>query len=288
MTETIDKNRIQAVPLGSPLYPKEWTELKDAPPVVYAYGDLSLLAQRKLVIVGSRRTPANALKLGSSIAKELSESMTIITGTADGGDSAAIEGGLNGSGKVVCVLAGGFAALPQGNLALLKQVAQKGLLLSPYEYDTPVRTFSYGYRNKLLAALGEAVLVLGAGEKSGALVTADYAFRYKKPVFALPYPPASASGAGCNALIKRGGYLTEAAQDVAQKLGLALCQRRTSVELTAEEARTLAALKENPDGHISEIAREAGLSPFKAMAVLSALEVKGLAVALGGNRYAPV
>ncbi|MBO5412411.1 MAG: DNA-protecting protein DprA [Clostridia bacterium] len=284
----IDRNSLQTIPFGDPRYPKAWTALQDAPKTVYAYGDMSLLAQRKFVIVGSRRTPANALKLGNTIAKDLSGSFVITTGIADGGDTSAIEGALSGSGKVICVLASGFSCLPQNNLALLEKVSKTGLLLSPYEYDVSARTFSYGYRNKLLAVLGDGVLVLGAGEKSGALITAECAFRYGKTVFALPYAPGSATGAGCNVLIKRGGYLTENAQDVAEKFGLELCGSVQKPTLTEEEKSVLTVLKEIANGHVSEIAPKTGLSPFKALAVLSALEVKGLAVSLGGNRYAPV
>ena len=96
---------------------------------------------------------------------------------------------------------------------------ENGLLLSPHPYETPVCSFSYEYRNKLLAALGDGTLVLGAADKSGALITAKYAHKFQKPIFALPYAPGAAAGAGCNQLIKQGGFLTETAKDVADKFG---------------------------------------------------------------------
>ena len=196
---------IVEIPPDSPLYPKEWLRLK-TPPICYAIGNTALLKERKFAVVGSRRTPVNALKLGEKIAEELTAAFAIVTGTADGGDTAAIEGGLK-TGKIICVLAGGFSQIPQGNLPLLERVAKEGLLLSPHPFETEVRAFSYGYRNQLLATLCEGVLLLGAGEKSGALMTVEHARAQNKKVFAFPYPPNSVSGMGCNATIKQGVFL---------------------------------------------------------------------------------
>ena len=275
---------IRAIEQNSSYYPVEWQKFSDKPQTLFAVGDIELLKTRKLTVVGSRRTPKNALVLGENIAKELSDAFTIVTGTADGGDSAAISGALI-SGKVICLLAGGFSSLPQGKLSLLEKVKQKGLILSPHPYDTPVRNFSYSYRNKLLAALGEATLVLGAGQKSGALLTAKYAEEFKKPVFALPYAPNSPVGAGCNALIKCGGYLTESAVDVFERLGVEYTEQKTAILLTETETQMLGALKELGEGHITEISAKSGVPVFKARAVLSALQVKGLVIELGGNRF---
>nr|MBR6778175.1 DNA-protecting protein DprA [Clostridia bacterium] len=281
------KNKLTEIDSDSPEYPSAWQELPDKPEKLYALGDISLLRERKLAIVGSRRTPANALKLGTEIAKTLSEGFVVLTGTADGGDTAAIEGALLGSGRVICLLAGGFSALPQFNRTLLERVLKRGLIISPHPFETEVRAFSYEYRNKLLAKLCSGVLVIGAGEKSGALITAKYAAAYKKPVFAFPYPPNSASGAGCNALIKKGGYLTESALDIAEKYGVDLTEKKREYTLTADEERVYEALKEG-EAHASELAQKAGVPVFKLRAVLSSLEVKGLVVSLGGNCYAAV
>ena len=290
MSEFRSQNQksIVEIPISSPDYPDEWKSLSDPPNVLYARGDIRLLKERKLVVVGARRTPAPALKLGTKLAKELSQALVVVTGTADGGDGAAIEGALSGGGKIICLLAGGFASVSQNNYALLERVAERGLLLSPHPHETPVRSFSYEYRNKLLAALGEGVLVLGAAEKSGALITAKYAKSFQKPVFALPYFPGSAAGAGCNALLKAGGILVENAFDVTSVMGITYTEKKTAVVLTADEERMWQALQDMSEGHIVELSAKAGIPAFKAKAVLSALEVKGKAVALGGNRYAAV
>ena len=283
-----EKTHIISIDKSSEFYPVEWLDLPDSPKTLYAVGDISLLKTRKLVMVGSRRTPTSVLKLGEKLAQELSQSFTLVTGTADGGDTAAIEGALKGSGKIICILAGGFSAVPQANLALLSKVTEKGLLLSPHEYETPIRNFSYEYRNKLLAKMGEGTLVLGAAQKSGALITAKYAVQFQKPVFAIPYSPNVAAGEGCNALIKKGGYLTETAEDVLEKFGLKAQTEKRETLLNETEEKVYKALQTQSEAHINELAALTQIPVFKLRAVLSALEIKGLAVNIGGNRYSIV
>ncbi len=282
------RREIAEIPLDDPFYPSEWLGLPTPPKRLYAVGDTSLLKERKFAVVGSRRTPANAMKVGGEIARALSERFVLVTGVADGGDTAAIEGALKGSGRVICLLAGGFSALPQGNIRLLERVAERGLLLAYQPYETSVRSFSYELRNKLLSLLAEGLLVLGAGEKSGALITAKYAMAGELPVFALPYPPNAASGTGCNGLIKKGAHLVEGAEDILLTYGFEEVQTKEKIPLTADEERVYTALKEAGTAHGNDVARAANIPPFKVRAILSALEVKGLAVAVGGNRFSIV
>ena len=282
------KNSLTAISQTQAEYPQEWQGLPDAPKTIYAFGDISLLKSRKITIVGSRAIPPHALKLGEKISQDLSRAFTIVTGTAEGGDSAAIEGALKANGKVICLLAGGFSAMPQNNLDLLRNVAKHGLLLSVHPFETPVRNFSYAYRNKLLAALGEGVLVISAGEKSGALITANYALQEHKPVFAFPYPPNQANGAGCNDLIKRGAYLTENTEDIANRLQITLPKITAQTALSEAEKKLYALLREQGELHLTQLSQLCETPVFKLRAQLSSLEVKGLVVSLGGNTYAPV
>lgn len=282
-----DIENLITIGMDDPRYPNAWKTLPNAPERVQAIGDLSLLNRRSLTVVGSRRTPVAMLKHTQSVAKGLSQAFTLITGVADGGDSAVIEGALLGSGKVVCVLAGGFSSIPRTN-TLLKKVAEKGLILSPYAYETPVRTFSFGYRNKLLSALGDGVFITGAGEKSGALITAEHAQNMQKPLFAFPYAPNAFGGVGCNRLIKSGAKLVETEEDIFAYFGVEKTALQSHVALSETEQKIYETLRALGEAHAGEIAQKAGLPVFKVMALLSALEVKGLIVSLGANRYASV
>lgn len=281
--QSYQNKNIIPIAYGTALYPSEWQAFPDAPIVLYAKGNLQLLNKRKFAVVGSRTTISSALKLGEKISAEISKSLVIVTGAADGGDSAALQGGLK-NGNVICFLAGGFSAMPQSNLPLLKQVEQKGLLLSPYPYDTPVRAFSYEYRNKLLAALCEGGLVLGAGEKSGALITAKYLKEQNKKLFAIPYAPNVYAGVGCNRLIQQGGYLTQDGQDILDAFGIEQTAQSLP-SLSADEQTLYQSLQTLGVAHVSELSEKIGLPMFKANAILSSLEIKGLVVKTGGNHY---
>ena len=279
------QSALRTIPKNAPEYPAAWRSLSDAPETLYALGNLSLLQTHKLAIVGSRRTPANVVKIGEELAKQLSQSYTLVTGTADGGDTVAIRGALSGSGKLICLLAGGFAYLPQGNLDLFERVAKTGLLLSLHPFETEIRAFSYEYRNKLLSALCDGALILSAGEKSGALITAKYAKEFGKKLFALPYPPNAAAGVGCNGLIKQGAKLTETAADVLEEFGVQIQEQKPQLLLSEDEQKLYEALQSLGESHVSVLSQSSGVPIFKARAVLSALEVKGRAVSLGGNVY---
>ena len=287
-TDALKKEGISAVTRVSLQYPDALKAEADAPLVLYAKGDVSLLKSRMFTVVGSRRTPAAAMRIGAEICGELSREFAVVTGTTDGGDSAAVEGALQAGGKIVCVLPGGFSAMPQGNYALLSRVAEKGLLLSAHTFDTPVRAFSFESRNKLLARLGEGVLVLGAAEKSGALITARYAAQQNKPIFALPYFPGAAAGAGCNALIKKGACLTENSVDILGRFGINLLKEKNTSSLSDTETAALTALRTLAEAHVAEIAAKSGIPLFKLYGTLASLETKGLVMRLGGNRFAPV
>ena len=270
---------------GEEGYPTGWLSLQDAPICLYAKGNVRLLQRRMFTVVGSRRTTEGARKLGQTIAKDLSGCFAVVTGSADGGDEAALKGALEAD-SAVCLLAGGFGACPKENV-LLADVEKKGLLLAACPYDMPVRVYSYEYRNKLLAAMSEGVLVLGAAKKSGALITAKYAKEFDKKVFAIPYAPSVAAGEGCNALIKAGAYLTETASDVLGQYGLTVASKQ-SVVLTDTEKSVLNTLTELGDAHVTELSKASGIPTFKLTTILSSLEVKGVVVKLGGNRYSVV
>lgn len=285
----LEKKGVTPIPFPSEHYPKALKALSAPPLVLYAKGNLSLLEEELFCVVGSRVTPDLTMKTGKAIAKDLSLRFTLVTGSADGGDSAAIEGALSGSGKIVCIPAGGFAHLPKSNLALFKKVEQSGLIVTLHPEFTPVRNFSYEKRNEILAALSRGVLVISAGEKSGTLVTANYASKAKKPVFALPYPPENPYGKGCNALIKEGAHLTETAEDIFKKTGVEpLLKKAALPALTQTEALLYGVLEKEIECNLSLLSEKTGIPAYLLTGTITALEVKGLVVKTGGNNVSIV
>ena len=122
----------------------------------------------------------------------------------------------------------------------------------------------------------------------GIVDTFKYLKEQGKPIFALPYAPGTAAGAGCNALIKEGAYLTETAADVFERFGIAAEEKKAEIPLTDAEEKTLNALKEKGEAHVNELASLSGIPPFKLLTILSSLEIKGLVAKLGGNRFSIV
>lgn len=278
------KEGIVCVTRATDGYFSAWKELPDAPCVLYVKGDVRLIKTRIFTVVGSRKIRDAYRKTGEEICEKLARHFTLLTGVAEGGDEAAATGGLKG-GKVLCMLAGGFGEEPKDGGDFLQKVAKKGAVLSVCPYGSAVRNYSYERRNKLMAALGEGVLVLSAGEKSGALKTAAYAKAFGKKIFALPYPPGDATGAGCNDLIKKGGVLTENLIDISSHFGINLNSEKVAPILTDDESRAYERLKDLGETHLGALSEALGLPVFKVSAVLQKLEVKGLVAKVGGNKY---
>lgn len=283
----MEESGIFAVTLLSADYPAALAAIPDPPPVLYGMGKRALLQRRKFCIVGSRILPAWAEKTGRTIAEALSGRFAVVTGFAEGGDRAAIDGAI-ASGSLICVLPTGVdIAYPAAHTALRREVAKRGLLLSEAAPGAKAQKFSFYARNRILAGLSEGVLVLAAGERSGTLITAHRALDYGREVFALPHNVGAAQGVGCNEMIKAGAWLCTSAKDVFAAFGMET-EESPAAALSEREQRLLSVLRETGGQHIAVLAEQAGIPVFEASAILSSLEMKGLAVRAGGNRYSPV
>lgn len=256
----------------------------DPPLVLFGAGRRELLRERKFCIVGSRITPAWAETHCMRVAEELSKHFAIVTGLAEGGDRAAIRGALM-SGKLICVLPNGLdTCYPAAHTSLKEEVRRTGLLLSEYLPSETAKKYSFHARNRILAGISEGTLVVSAGEHSGALITAYNAVDYGRDVFAFPYNPGIAQGVGCNELLKKGAYVCTDAEDILGCYGFSGREQR-EIALSEREDLVLGILKEEGELHTAVLAERAKIPVYEVSALLSALELKGLVVKAGGNRY---
>ena len=279
------RGRFALTPLSDD-YPELLKHAFEPPLALFGEGNSELLKRRKFCIVGSRVTPPWAEKCGRKISERLSDKFCIVTGLAEGGDRAAVDGAIE-SGNLICVLPCGLnVCYPAVHSALKERIAKRGLLLSEYLPDEGVTKYAFHARNRILAGLSEGVLVISAGARSGTLITANCALDCDRDVFAFPHNAGVSKGEGCNELIKRGAYLVTDASDILAVYGMTE-KEAPLPELTPEEARVMEVLREG-ELHAAVIAERAGMRIFEASAVLSALEIKGLAVKSGGNRYSAV
>ena len=280
----LERRKISCITYFSDDYPESLRQIAVPPLVLYCKGNAALLKERKFAVVGSRHTLPEVMKRCTSMAEQLAREFAVITGTADGADSAAARGALAG-GRLIMIAAQGLDHVyPSTSAELYRRAEAEGLLISEQRPETVARGYLFPVRNRLIAALAEGVLVVSAGEKSGASITAEYAFTYGKDVFSIPYFPGVSSGAGCNRLIKKGAYLTENILDILGAFGLD-CTSREQERLTPREQAILSVLRDCGEAHISAIAQKVGCPSFELLSEIASLEVKGLAVRLGGNRY---
>lgn len=280
--EQLEERGIECVTLLSADYPAALKKIPDPPVTLFIKGRRELLSKKMFAIVGSRRSPAYATANCKNFSKELSKYFSVVSGFAAGADSAALEGA---DCRAVSVIAFGFDYLGgQANAALLKKVEQAGLLLSEHFPTVAPQVYLFPVRNRIIAGLSEGTLVVSAGKKSGALITASLAREYKRQVFAFPYNMGVSAGEGCNALIRDGAALCRNTGDILDFYGISP-PKDGGVHLTDDEARVMEVLREEGEVFLPVLANKLGEPPYKLIPVLSSLEIKGLAVRLGGNRY---
>lgn len=282
----LKKQGIECSTYKSADYPPQLKNTPAPPLVLYLRGRRELLSTRMFAVVGSRRTPAAVIEECKRFCAELSEYVTVVTGVADGGDSAAALGALS-TGNVICVLPCGFGADINLNANLFKRVETEGLVISGFPPKTPVQSYTFRLRNGIIAGLSEGALVVSAGEKSGALSTAEYANNYSKELFAFPYGVGVSAGVGCNRLIKLGALLCDCVEDVlsALKIEYKKASAETFEAEDGDEAKVLNLLKNEGETHAEKIAAALNMKLTDVVTVCSMLEIKGLITRSGSNSY---
>ena len=271
-------------------YPAGLAELHDPPPAVFIRGRLQpadLDGRRLLGIVGSRRASDAGLRLARDLARfAASAGVLVVSGLALGIDAAAHAGALEGGGPTVGVLGCGVDVVyPRTNAGLFERVVENGMLVSEYACGVGPAPWRFPARNRLIAAMAEAVLVVEAEARSGALITADHALDLGRDVLAVPGSPAARGAAGTNGLLKAGAGLIEDAADLAAWLGI----DPPSTPPPAVEGlpgRLLAELGRQP-AFPDDLAARVGAAPAEVGAGIVRLELAGLVLRGADGRLAP-
>ena len=207
-------------------YPESLRQLNDAPPVIYALGNVNLLKHpATMAIVGARNASIGGRKMASRIAYDLTENdVLVISGMARGIDCAAHKGALyakSKQGPTIAVLGTGVDEIyPPENKDVYHQIVEQGLLVSEFPLGTAAQISNFPRRNRIIAALSAGTLVVEAGIHSGSLITAQQALEQGKEIFAVPGSPIESRSAGPNHLIKQGAILTENADDILNVLSI--------------------------------------------------------------------
>ncbi|MFO7617415.1 MAG: DNA-processing protein DprA [Bacteroidales bacterium] len=292
----MEKERVDCRFLFDPDYPRQLVQCPDAPILLFIKGEMPGEECRYLSIIGTRNPTARGQRVTREFVQELAlknPSTVIISGLAYGIDVQAHLAALNAGLKTIAVLGHGFHTLyPAVHRSISNRITGQGALLSDFFSNNQPDPRNFIRRNRIIAGLSEATLVIESGVKGGAIVTAEMANSYNRDVFAVPGRPDDLMSKGCNHLIRTSqASLAETVEDIQYLLGWSppvqgreVRQRVLFTELDPEEKAVVDALQEGP-ASVDQIGRSTGIPVQKMAAVLLNLEFKQAICALPGNYY---
>jgi DNA processing protein len=280
---------------GSGDYPERLCDLANPPDRLFVRSPVVaerlavLLAPPLVAIVGSRNASAAGVAFARRLAGELAASgVGVVSGLARGIDAGAHEGALERGGRTVAVLGCGIDRdYPAATIPLARRIATEGAVLSEYSPGTPPAPFRFPERNRIVAALADATIVIEAAARSGALITARLALDLGRDVLAVPGAPWTTGSGGTNALLKDGALALTETADVLVALGIDPGAARVDDPLiTGPASKVLAALRREPVS-ADVLAARCGLTPAGAAALIVQLELAGIIVRETDGRLVP-
>ena len=280
------------------LYPAKLRQIKNPPECIYCNGNIKLLNKSGIAIIGSRKCTEYGEKMAKKFAKELSlYGLTIISGMAEGIDSFAHIGGIEGTGNTIAVLPCGFNNIyPNNNINLYKQILKNnGLIITEYEDNEEANSKKFLERNRIVSGLSIGTLVIEGGYRSGTSVTAKLTKNQGKNVFCIPSSLESTKGITPNKLIKEGAFLVTEVEDIINKYPDLKSKKKhiekikkenNLVKLVEDEYREVYnCLNDEKVTHINEIAKKSNLNINEVSYKLMMLELEDKIVSLPGNNY---
>jgi DNA processing protein len=295
-TAFLEKYKIQTLFLTDEDYPKRLLHCYDAPVMLYYRGEAPLNSSKIVSVVGTRNKTDYGKQLTDKFIKDLSEQQVlIVSGLAMGIDTIAHKAALRNKLATVGVLAHGLDKIyPPENTLLAKEMIQSGGgILTEFRSKTKPDKHNFPSRNRIVAGLADATVVIETDIKGGSLITAELAVNYNKDVFAFPGRVGDAKSAGCNHLIKtnKAALITEAA-DLVFMMGWNTpltkkksVQKELFIQLSDEERKIVDLLKEKETTPIDEINHRSGLSSSTVAAAMLNLELQNVIVSLPGKLF---
>ncbi len=288
--EKLERHRVNALICEDPNYPLRLKEIYDYPPVLYVRGSLPAKDEPCLAIVGTRRPTVYGRQVTEEIVADLARSgITIVSGLARGIDSVAHRAALDAGGKTLAVFGSGLDIVyPAENARLAQAIMERGALVSEYPLGVKPKPENFPLRNRIMSGLSLGVLVVEAGERSGALITAHQAVEQNREVFAIPGSILSPASQGTNRLIQEGAKLVRNYADILQELNLTIVVQQAEIKefspANEVESAILEQLSSEPN-HIDEVCRRSGLTMPEVSSTLAMLELKGIARQVGNMNY---
>lgn len=274
-------------------YPQRLKEIEQPPPVLYIRGEYLPDDLFAVAIVGTRRVTAYGRQITEELGGYLaSNGITMVSGLARGVDAIAHQTALKAGGRTIGVLGSGVDRIyPPEHRGLAEKMMESGAIVSDYAPGTPPDASNFPPRNRIISGLSLAVVVIEAGETSGALITAEFAAEQGREVFAVPGSILAPQSKGTNKLIQNGALPLLSVNDLMQALNLTRMGEhkaaRKIIPSDETEARLLTVLGAEPL-HVDEIRKQTELPIEKVSATLALMELKGMVRQVGGMNYVAV
>ncbi len=288
------KKGIRTVTIFDEEYPDSLKSIDHAPLVLYLKGDLGLLMSPAIALVGARKATQYGLKVAEEFGCSFSKAgLTVVSGMALGIDTATHKGVLKIGGKTIAVMGCGLNHIyPKENMGLFEEIAEHGLLISEFPMDTAPLSYNFPRRNRIISGLSLATVIVEAAQRSGALITVDFALAQNKEIFVVPGNIDSTYSQGTNRLIKEGAKIALSAPEVMLELGITINEElkqeeqkeKIHVPLSVEEY-TIYELVSNEPRHIDVISVNSGQEIGVLMGQMLNLELKGVIKQLPGQYY---
>jgi DNA processing protein len=289
----LNQTQNYAITLEDVNYPPQLKEISSPPPVLFVKGQIEILGQAQIAMVGSRNPSTQGAKIATEFAQALAQAGFVITsGMALGIDAASHQGALNVNRPTIAVAGTGLDRVyPACHKQLATQIVEVGALVSEFPPGTSAKASHFPRRNRIISGLCQGLLVVEAAQQSGSLITARLALEENREVFAIPGSIHNPLARGCNALIRQGAKLVETVEDIFEELGqynhipMENVARGQQTMLDLEQQNLLKLLDYNPTT-IDTLVQESGWSVETISSMLLVLELQGyIAEAAGGSYF---
>jgi len=291
--DQLQTQNIQVLTWVDDNYPIRLRDIDNAPPVLYLRGSIETNDEWAVAIVGTRRITPYGRQVAERIATQLANNgITVVSGLAMGVDTVAHQSSLDAGGRTLAILGSGVDRLyPPQNRSLAEKVIEKGALISDYAPGTPPEGSNFPPRNRIISGLSLATVVVEAGVKSGALITADFALEQGREVFAVPGNVFAPQSRGPNRLIQNGAHPLLDPKEILDVLDLTRVtehrEARVVLPSNATEAQLFEVLGHEPL-HVDEVRAQTDLPIDQVTATLAMMELKGMVRQVGGMRYTAI
>lgn len=290
----IEKYKIQPLFITDQHYPQRLLKCYDAPTLLYYRGNADLNHAKIISIIGTRNNTDYGKQATEKIVADLTdENVLILSGLAFGIDAIAHKAALQNNLPTIGVLAHGLDTIyPSHHKSLAKEMLQSGGLLTEFMKQTKPDKHNFPRRNRIVAGMADATIVIETAVKGGSMITAELAYNYNRYVFALPGKITDSKSAGCNYLVKHkhASLLTDAQQLIEamgwqKKKPKQKVQKELFIELSQDERIIVGMLREKDSTHVDELFLRSGLSSSAIAASMLSLELQNVIVSLPGKMY---